>query len=175
MPAIDRGLYRRAMPASRQVSVVQTSHLLAPAEEVWRRAVSPEGINHELGPWLRMTMPTALRGRSIDDVPLGEPLGRSWILLLGVIPVDYDDLMLAERGPGLRFLERSRLLSMSSWQHEREIQSVGEGCEVTDRLTFELRPLSAAIPGSERVARALIAWIFRHRHRRLAAAFGPEA
>jgi hypothetical protein len=163
------------MPAGRPVSVVQTSRLSAAAEEVWRRAVSPEGINHELGPWLRMRMPAALEGRSIEDLPLGEPLGRSWILLFGVIPVDYDDLLLAERGPGLRFLERSQLLSMARWQHEREVRSVGEGCEVTDRLTFELRPLSAAMPGSQRLARAMIAWIFRHRHRRMAAWFGPGA
>jgi ligand-binding SRPBCC domain-containing protein len=155
-----------------QLTVVQTSLVSAPADKVWRRAVSPEGINHELGPWLRMTVPNALRGKGIDDVPLGEALGRSWVLLLGVVPVDYDDLVLVEREPGRRFLERSRLGSMSGWQHEREVRPVGEGSEVMDRLTFELRPVLAAIPRSDRVARAIVAWIFRHRHRRLAAWFG---
>jgi ligand-binding SRPBCC domain-containing protein len=160
------------MPPGRQVSVVQTSSLSAAAEDVWRRAVSPEGINHELGPWMRMTMPKSVRGMTIDEVPVGEPLGRSWILLFGVVPVDYDDLMLAERGPGFRFLERSKLLNMSSWQHEREVRPAGEGCEVTDHLTFELRAVPRAIPGMHRLARAVIAMTFRHRHRRLAAWFG---
>ncbi len=153
-------------------TVVQSSPLTASAEEVWERALTPEGISDELRPWLRMTMPRALRGKSIDDVPLGEPLGRSWILLFGALPVDYDDLALAERGPGLRFLERSRLASMRSWQHERIVEPVGEGYEITDRLTFELRRPLAAIPGSSRMARAIVAWLFRHRHRRLATHFG---
>jgi ligand-binding SRPBCC domain-containing protein len=160
------------MPAVLPVSVVQTSHVPAPAEDVWRRAVSPEGINHELSPWLRMTMPASVRGMGIDDVPLGEPLGRSWILLFGLIPFDYDDLCLVERDPGRRFLERSKLLSMSRWQHEREVRPVGEACEIADRLSFELRPGLAAIPGSTRIARAIIAWLFRHRHRRITAWFG---
>jgi ligand-binding SRPBCC domain-containing protein len=160
------------MAAGHQASVVQTSRVAAPADAVWRRAVSPEGINHELGPWLRMTMPASIRGMGIDDVPLGEPLGRSWILLFGLIPVDYDDLLLAEREPGRRFLERSRLLTMATWQHEREVRAVGEGCEVADRLAFELRRGLAAVPGAQRMARAVIAWLFRHRHRRLVAWFG---
>jgi ligand-binding SRPBCC domain-containing protein len=163
------------MSSGREVVVVQTSRIAASPEVVWRRAVSPEGINHELRPWLRMTMPLALRGRTIDDVPLCEPLGRSWILLFGVIPVDYDDLLLAERGPGLRFLERSTLFSMKRWEHEREVEAVGEGCDVTDRLTFEPRGPLAAFPGGRSFARAIVAWLFRHRHKRLASSFGPGA
>jgi hypothetical protein len=87
--------------------VEQTTELSAPAGVVWERAVSPEGINHELAPLLRMTMPRGLRGATIDDVAVGEPLGRAWILLFGFLPVDYDDLALAEVEPGRRFLERS--------------------------------------------------------------------
>jgi hypothetical protein len=112
-----------------------------------------------------------MRDRTIDDVPLGEPLGRSWILLFGLLPVDYDDLTLAERGPGLRFLERSALLSMRRWQHEREVKPTSEGCEITDKLTFELRGPLAILPGSGRLAPAIVGWLFRHRHRRLIAWF----
>jgi hypothetical protein len=155
-----------------QACVIERSRLGARAEEVWDRAVSLEGINHELGPWLRMTMPSGFAGEGIDDAPLGEPLGRSWILLLGVIPVDYDDLVLAERGPGLRFLERSQLLTMRRWQHEREVVPLGETCELVDRLTFEPRFPLSAIPGMGRLGRAIVGFIFRHRHRRLAARFG---
>ena len=39
-------------PTFREVSEVP-----APVEKVWQRVTSPEGINHELGPFLKMTMP----------------------------------------------------------------------------------------------------------------------
>jgi hypothetical protein len=144
--------------------VEQTTELSAPAGVVWERAVSPEGINHELAPLLRMTMPRGLRGATIDDVAVGEPLGRAWILLFGFLPVDYDDLALAELEPGRRFLERSSLLSLRSWQHERRVEPLGaDTCRLTDRLTFEPR-----IPGTRGLARRVIAFLFRRRHRRMA-------
>jgi hypothetical protein len=37
---------------------------------------------------------------------------------LGVIPFDYDDLVLAEREQHRRFLESSSTLTMSRWEHE---------------------------------------------------------
>jgi ligand-binding SRPBCC domain-containing protein len=152
--------------------VTQTSALAAPAETVWARAVSEEGINYELRPFLRMTMPPALRGRTIDDVPVGEPLGRSWILLFGLLPVDYDDLALAELEPGRRFLERSKLGSMSFWQHERSVEPADSGCRIRDHLTFELRRPLRWVPGSEAIAAATIRALFARRHRRLAAYHG---
>jgi hypothetical protein len=149
--------------------VEQTSLVAGEADKVWARAVSQEGINDELRPMLRMTMPARLRGKTIDDVEVGVPLGRSWILLFGLIPVDYDDLFLAELEPGRRFLERSSMLSMRVWQHERTVEPVDVGsCRVTDRLSFELRRPLSWIPGSARLARAIVAALFRHRHRRLA-------
>lgn len=151
-------------------SVEQSSALPAPAAEVWERAVTEEGINDELRPILRMTMPRGLRGKTVDTVEAGLPLGRSWILLGRLIPIDYDDLCLAELEPGRRFLERSRTLSFSTWQHERVIESAAEGgCRVTDRLGFELKRPLDAIPGSARLATAIVGFLFRHRHRRLAA------
>jgi hypothetical protein len=41
-------------------------------------------------------------------------IGRSWILFLGPVPFDADDLTIAELGPR-RFVERSPLLSAASW------------------------------------------------------------
>jgi ligand-binding SRPBCC domain-containing protein len=149
-------------------SVERTSRLPAPAGEVWARAVSEEGINDELRPLLRMTFPRHLRGKTIDEVEVGVPLGRSWILLGGLVPVDFDDLRLVELEPGRRFLERSRTLAFSVWEHERLVEPGGGGCRVTDRLGFELRPGLAWIPGLARLARAVVAALFRHRHRRLA-------
>jgi hypothetical protein len=148
--------------------VEQSSLIARPAAEVWARAVSAEGINHELAPILRMTMPGALRGKTIEDVEVGVPLGRSWILLGRLLPVDYDDLRLAELEPGRRFLERSRTLSFAVWRHERIVDTAGEtSCRVTDRLGFELKRGIAWIPDAETVAAAIVAFLFRHRHRRL--------
>jgi ligand-binding SRPBCC domain-containing protein len=151
------------------VEVEQTSVVDAAAAAVWARAMTPEGINGELRPLLRMTLPRRARGVSIDEVPIGEVVGRSWILLFGVLPVEYDDLRLVELEPGRRFLERSSMATLRVWQHERIVEPDGErSCRVTDRLGLELRRPLAAIPGAGRLARAIVAALFRHRHRRLA-------
>ena len=89
--------------------------------------MTEEGINDELAPILRMTMPPGLRGKTVDTVEVGAELGRSWILLGGLVPVDYDDLKLVELEPGRRFLERSRTLTFAVWQHERTIEPEGDG------------------------------------------------
>ena len=151
-------------------AVRRTTRVAAPAAEVWDRVTREEGINDELRPWMRMTMPRPLRGRTIDAVEPG-PLGRSWILLFGVLPFDYDELQLAELEPGRRFLERSTMLSMRRWEHERTVEPVENGsCEVTDRIAFRLRaPLRAL--GMTRPTAALIDRIFAHRHRRLVRRF----
>lgn len=146
--------------------------LAAPAARVWAEAVSERGINHELAPWLRMTMPRGLpAGATIEDAPVGEPLGRSWILLRGLVPVEWDELQLAERGPGMRFVERSRLATARSWCHEREVIATGPGtCEIADRVALELRaPLRPVRAVAARIVRAL----FEHRHRRLRERWGP--
>ncbi len=153
-----------------------TTRLAAPADQVWEAALSEEGINQELGPWLRMRMPKGLEsGLTIDDIPLGEKLGRSWILLAGFLPVDYDDLCLAERGPGMRFLERSQLGSARHWQHEREVVAVGDSvCEITDRLELELRAPLRAI-GVTGIAERIVRTLFTHRHGRLGERWGAPS
>ena len=146
----------------------RSSTLPVAADRVWARVVTEEGVNHELRPILRMTMPKGLRGRTIDDVPLGEPLGRSWLLLGTVVPVDYDELCLAEVEPGRRFLERSRTLAFSLWEHERLVEPAGDGrCRVTDRLRFELRPGLRRVPSAGALGSAVVGALFAHRHRRL--------
>ncbi len=153
-----------------------TTRVAAPAAEVWAAALSPEGINYELGPWVSMAMPKGIEpGMSINDAPLGQPLGRSWIRVAKVLPVDYDDLCLVERGPGLRFLERSQLGSARHWQHEREVVPTGDAtCEITDRLELELRAPLRAI-GATAVAQRIIKALFTHRHRRLRQRWGSAA
>ena len=154
-------------------TVSRTTALAAPAPAVWEQATQLAGVNAELRPILRMTEPRGLRGATIADLEPGVPAGRSWLLLGGILPVDYDDLCLAEIEPPRRFLERSRMLSMSGWQHERVIEpSATGGCEVTDVLTFALREPLRSIPGMEALAGRIVARLFRHRHERLVAMHG---
>ncbi len=139
---------------------------------MWAGAVDPDGINQELGPWVSMSMPKAIEpGMTIDDIDLAVPIGRSWIKFAR-IPMDYDDLCLIERGPGMRFLERSKLGSARVWEHEREVVATGdESCEITDRLAIELRSPLRAIGGG-RMAPRIIKALFTHRHKRLAERWG---
>jgi len=109
------------------VRVERRSELRADAAQAWERAISPAGVNGELRPLVRMTMPRRLRGLPLDQFPVGTPAGRSWILLFGLVPIDYDDLCLVEVEPPRRFLERSRTLAFSVWEHEREIEPIGPG------------------------------------------------
>ena len=142
------------------------SRIGAPADVVWARVTTPEGINDELMPIMRMTMPASMRGRSIADVTSGTHLGRSWLLLFGAIPFDYDDLTIAVVEP-CHFLEQSTMLSMSAWEHERTIIGDGDESIVSDRIGFELRRPLVLVPGLARLLHAGIERMFRHRHRRL--------
>jgi ligand-binding SRPBCC domain-containing protein len=74
----------------------------APAEQVWARVVTPEGINDEVRPWMTMSMPRGAESLTVDNVPIGTPIGRCWLRLFGVLPFDYDRLCIAEldRGRG---------------------------------------------------------------------------
>lgn len=143
------------------------SRLAADANAVWAHASSLEGVNRELMPLCRMTFPAHARTLTEETVPLGQRLFRSWVLLGGVLPVDYDDLVLVELEPGRRFLERSTLATQRHWEHERILTPVEGGVELTDRLRFEPR-LSWTLGASRVVVRTL----FNHRHRRLRAIFG---
>jgi ligand-binding SRPBCC domain-containing protein len=143
----------------------------APAHEVWIRITSPEGINDELMPVMRMTVPRSLRGQTIDRIPLGRRLGRSVFLLFGILPFDVDNLVIAELDPGRRFRETSTMLSMRRWEHERTVTPRGSETEVHDRVVFQPRLPVAAVPGAARLLAAGLGRLFAHRHRRLARHF----
>jgi hypothetical protein len=140
-----------------------SSLLRARADLVWSQVTDFSGINAELMPLLRMTAPREWTKLTLEDVRPGQKLFRSWLLLFGVLPIDYDDLSIAEVGPGYRFLERSRMMSAALWEHERLVEEAAAGgCRITDRVRFTPRwkPLGP-----------LLNWIvprlFAHRHRRL--------
>lgn len=114
---------------------------------------------------LSMTMPPGLRGQTLDDAAdlLHQPLGKAWLLLFGVVPIDYDEMTIVALEPGRSFHERSTMLALRRWEHERSISPTAEhACEVYDRLTFEPR-LQLFAP----LARRLVGALFAHRQRRL--------
>lgn len=144
------------------MAVVERSSLVpAPAADAWARAVTPEGINDEFWPWLTMSIPAGAESITIDALDLGVPVGRCWLRLFGVLPVDYDDLTIVELEPGRRFLEQSRLFSAPQWQHERIIEPLdANSCRLTDRLEFTPRR------GFGLLGPRIVGAIFWHRHRR---------
>jgi ligand-binding SRPBCC domain-containing protein len=146
------------------MSVERRAVVHAPVERVWERIVTPDGINHELRPWLTMSLPRNARHLTVDSIPVGMPVGRCWLRLFGVLPFDYDHLTITELRPGRGFDEQSTMLSMRSWRHERSLEPDGENTVVHDRLTFELRaPLRFLRP----VIGAGVGALFGHRQRRL--------
>jgi ligand-binding SRPBCC domain-containing protein len=147
-------------------TITVTSRVAAPIDAVWAHASSMAGVNLELGPLVRMTVPRAARGLSLEDAPLGDVAFRSVLLAFGVLPFDRHALRLVKVDPGRGFQERSTSLLQRRWDHDRTLVADGAGTLVTDRVTFapRLGPAKPAAP--------LIEAIFRHRHRRLAQRFG---
>lgn len=129
----------------------------APPEACWRWITSLEGMRREMTPYLRMTAPSHVHDIASLDVTLGKPLFRSWILLFGIVPIDYSCLTLVELRPGEGFVEQSPMGSMKTWRHERGITAVGSGAQIRDRLTFEPRFASSLV-------RAVVKAFLRHRH-----------
>ena len=153
---------------ARRAEIYTASILEAEAPEIWQRVTTAEGINNELMPIMRMTVPRGIDALDIDRFSDGEHVGRSWVFLFGFIPFDYDDLTLVRIEKDRGFLENSTMLSQRAWEHERTIEPLGNGaCRVTDRVAWEPR---LPVPGG--LLRPMFRAIFRHRHRRLRKHFG---
>ncbi|MFT4572198.1 MAG: ligand-binding SRPBCC domain-containing protein [Candidatus Binatia bacterium] len=142
------------------------STLAVTPSRLWEHSTNPDGINREFRPLLTMTFPEATLAITENWQP-GKRLFRSWMLLGGFLPVEYDDIALVEVDPGRRFLERSEMFSQSIWEHERTIEPVDGGALLRDRLHF--RPRIAVLGPA-------YGWIFklvfRVRHRNLRRLFG---
>jgi ligand-binding SRPBCC domain-containing protein len=150
----------------RRGSIEVSSRLDAPIEQVWSWIATADGVNDELRPWMRMTVPGG--GEiDLDSIEVGKPIGRSWVLLLGLIPIDYDEINVVELERGRGFVERSRMLSQRAWEHARTIEPDSGGSVITDRVAWEPR-----LPVPAQALRPLFGAIFRHRHRRLRRRFG---
>jgi hypothetical protein len=155
-PPVSRGVFRFAV----------SSVVPALPSRVWSRVTTMAGVNAELMPIVRMTYPPERSALDVGVVVLGQRLFRSWILLFGVLPVDYDDLTLVRLTPGVGFAEESSMLSQRQWNHERVLEDASGACRVTDRVAFEPR-----VAWLGPVYLVIFRLLFHHRHRRLRRAF----
>ncbi len=145
------------------------SPLAADAATVWAHATAMEGVNFELGPWVRMSVPRTMAGLRLDQVRPGVLLFQSWLLAFGVLPFDRHALRLHGIGPGMRFDEDSTSWLQRVWRHHRHVEPLGAGCVVVDELEVVPRMAPAFL------IRWIVGALFAHRHRRLRRRFGSVA
>jgi hypothetical protein len=146
-------------------TVTIRSELRASAEEVWAQVSTMEGVNEELSPWVRMSVPVAARGQRLADAPVGREAFTSVLLLLGLFPFDVHHLTLARLYPR-GFDEESWSWLQRRWCHKRRVEQATVGCAVLDELTVVPR-LAPAF-----VVKPVVEWIFAARHRKLRSRFG---
>lgn len=137
----------------------------ATQEAVWARIGSWDGVNHELGPELKMTFPA--RFARLDDIPADNTSHfASTILLFGILPIDRHHFSLVARSAPHFFDERSSNLNMSVWTHKRTLVAHNGGVTVTDVCTFVPR-LFFMGP----LLKAIFSGVFNRRHKRLVRSF----
>ncbi len=124
----------------------------------------PEARNGDMPAWFRARQQEAWSRFASLPVPTrnDQPWRFSNVAALDLAPFVFSEPVVDD--DRREILERSTSLVQRSWEHER---TLGEDGTVTDRVTFASR-----LPGAERLARPLVAAVFRHRHRRLSARFG---
>lgn len=124
-----------------------------------------DGVNQELAPWVRMSVPRAARGKQLAELEPGREAFVSVLLLLGLVPFDLHHLTL-EHVHQHGFVEESWSWLQRRWRHERTIEPLPDGCVVTDRVTVEPRGAPAWL------VEPIVRRIFQARHDRLRELFG---
>ncbi len=144
------------------------SQLGAESNTVWDAVACMSGVNDELRPLVRMTYPPGC-DRLESDNRLVLAGFRSWVLLLGVLPIDRHHFGFEEIVDGERFTERSDSWLNRSWRHGRVVSSNDAPGGAVLRDELEIEPRLRAL---EPFVRLGVGSVFRHRHRRLLKRFG---
>ena len=130
-------------------------------DEVWAAIGSWDGVNHELGPLLKMSYPKNYA--NLESIPAdGKSYFTAGISLFGIVPVDRHKFSFVGLDAPNFFDERSSNFNMTSWSHKRSLVERDGGVEVIDQCSFT--PRFSLMGG---VLRALFAWVFKRRHQRL--------
>lgn len=138
-------------------------HCARPA--VWQSISSFRGVNNEFFPLLRMTCPNE-DIHITKDLVTDNVLFCSWLLLFGCIPIECDFVRLASCIEGESFQERSSMLLMKSWNHDRFLYVKDGGTEIIDEVYFVPR-----IWGTKWILNVLVYSLFSYRHWRLRTLF----
>jgi hypothetical protein len=125
------------------------------------------GVNRELRPLVSMTAPGEWRDRPILQWPVQQRLFSSWILLLGLIPIDRHVFYFHAIDPDRGFTEGSASIINRLWRHRRWISPLDGGCRVVDTVSYESR-----LPGLGHLFKPVYRLVFWHRHRKLRRRFG---
>jgi hypothetical protein len=151
------------------MAVVRTcSRLHASAGDVWAHATQMAGVNWELSPYVRMTVPRRAKDMTIGDAPIGIVAFRSVLLAFTVVPFDVHAFQLDAVTPPHGFVEESTSLVQRRWRHERTITATADReCEVIDTIAVDPR-----LRCTEPLVAAVVRFLFRHRHQRLRTRFG---
>ena len=126
-----------------------------------------EGVNRELRPLIRMTVPREWSGKAISEWPAGQVLFSSWILLFGILPIDRHTFCFQEIDRQRGFSETSTSLTNRLWHHRRSIDCNEQTCLVTDIVEVEPRLSFLAY-----VLGPVYRFVFKHRHKLLRSRFG---
>ena len=149
------------------------SILDSPAESVWSVVSTMTGVNDELAPWMRMTVPAGHEDLTMTEDTGPPPAFESWLLAGRVLPIDRHSLRLERvitSGDVFGFDERSTSALQQLWVHQRRVvPNRWGGCIVTDHVEITPR-ISVATP----VVRFVVTRLFKHRHRRLRQRFGSN-
>lgn len=136
---------------------------------VWA-STSMNSVNWELSPFVRMTAPREWRDYPPERWETGRLLFRSWVLLLGVLPVDRHSFRLKHIHAGEGFQENSSSWLNREWNHERKLLPAEGGCRVIDHVSVVGRfPLLTAL------LMPVYRFVFRHRHARLRKKYGQAS
>ncbi len=144
----------------------QSSDLCVDAEDILP-SFALRAVNAELWPLVRMTAPEPWANRPIVEWPVQKHLFDSWILILGVLPVDRHRFRLRSLTPSEGFVEASSSTINASWIHERKITPIQGGCRIVDRVEYNCR---LAVLGY--LLLPVYQFVFRRRHRNLRARYG---
>ena len=120
------------------------------------------GVNAELRPLVKMTTPKDWANRPILDWPVNEHLFNSWILLIGILPIDRHSIYFRSITPGKGFAEASWSAANKYWLHERSVVPTQTGCRVTDIVEYESR-----LPLVGHLLKPVYELVFQHRHQYL--------
>lgn len=145
--------------------LVVKSKLAIGPEKFWGEQ-SIATVNFELGPWIQMSAPAAWRSLKLKDWNGNGQLFKSWVLLLGILPLDRHAFGKLDLSQKMRFIEHSSSWINRIWQHERAVKAVAGGCEITDKISFAPR-----LPLLSPVLKAIYILVFRHRHSKLRALY----